>query len=730
MFRKFLLKGAAGVLAFSMAFAMPTVPVVAEECGTEYGYEVPSDVVCVDEGKEYATTKYTSACGNYQYTLDDDNIATIVKYVGSDTVVTLPGNLDGYVLKGLAEQAFNTTTIEEITIPSNITEIADGAFYYNKSLKVINVDADNTSFEAVDGVLFDEAKTVLIAYPAASERETYTVPNGVVRIGKYSFMRADNLDSVVFADTVQVVGDHAFSNSTISNLDMGKGLITIENGAFRNGSWVNIVVPDSVTSIGNYAFRNNTDLQSLTLGKNVKTIGSQSIFECSPLKSITIPASLTEIKEGAIGDCYGLKEIIVEEGNENYKSVDGVLFSKDETVLIAYPMGNTALEYVIPETVTSVGSCAFYGAKKIENIIVPTSVTELGWGAFRECTKVKNIDLSYNISVIGQTAFYDCTALEGIIIPAAIKKIDTFMFGGCNNLKTIFVPSEVTYIDSAAFSSWLKVENVCYVGTQEDWQKMSKSVKALQEAEVYYAGNLKDFVDRMYTVALGRDYDAVGLNVWVRQLIEETHDGAGLAKEFVLGEEFALRNLSDEQYVDTLYATFFNREADAAGKELWLATLAAGASREYVLSNFVNLDEFTLLCADYEINRGVMFADGNVAAPGLPQFVSRLYEEVMGRGADSEGLCNWTVALATKAITAEEAAANFFMSQEYELKNVDSSAFVTDCYSVFMDREADADGLAFWVACLDEQGVSRQWVISEFAKSAEFAEIAASYGLQ
>ncbi len=729
MFRRFLVKATAGALAFSMALTLPMMPVMAQECGTEDGYELQSDVICVDEGKEYATTKYTSACGNYKYTLAEDNTATLVKYLGSDTAVTLPAKVDDYVLKGLAEQAIDTTDIEEITIPANITEIADGAFYYNRSLKKINVDAGNTSFEAVDGVLFDEAKKVLIAYPAASERDAYTVPNGVVRIGKYSFMSADNLDSVVFADTVQAVGDHAFSNSTISNVDMGKGLITIENGAFRNGSWVNLVVPDSVTSIGNNAFRNNSNLKSLTLGKNVKSIGTQCIFECSPLNSITIPASLTDIKDGAIGDCYALKEIIVEEGNENYKSVDGVLFSKDGTALIAYPMGNTALEYVIPDTVTYVGDCAFYGAKKIEKIIVPTSVTELGWGAFRECTKVKNIDLSYNISVIGQTAFCECTALEGIIIPAAIKKIDTFMFSDCNNLKTIFVPSEVTYIDAAAFSSWLKVENVCYVGTEEDWKNMSKSVKALQEAEVYYAGNLKNFVDRMYTVALGRDYDAVGLNVWVRQLIEETHDGAGLAREFVLGEEFALRNLSDEQYVDTLYATFFNREADATGKELWLATLASGASREYVLSNFVNLDEFTLLCADYEINRGVMFADGNVAAPGLPQFVSRLYEEVMGRGADSEGLCNWTVALATKAITAEEAAANFFMSQEYELKNVDSTTFVTDCYSVFMDREADEAGLAFWVACLDEQGVSRQWVISEFAKSAEFKEIAAKYGL-
>ncbi len=236
------------------------------------------------------------------------------------------------------------------------------------------------------------------------------------------------------------------------------------------------------------------------------------------------------------------------------------------------------------------------------------------------------------------------------------------------------------------------------------------------------------FVERMYTVALGRVADEAGVANWVAALKVNTHDGANIAKEFILGEEFAMRGLSDEEYVDTLYHTFFNRDADEGGKELWLAVLASGQSRGYVLSNFVNLSEFTMLCASYGIERGVMLDDGSAVNPGIPQFVKRMYTIVLAREAENEGLYNNVMALVVGALNAEQVAKNFFTSEEYLMKNKDAAAFVTDLYAVFMNREADADGLSFWVSCL-EVGMTRDDVLSEFAKSAEFKMIAAGYGL-
>ncbi len=241
---------------------------------------------------------------------------------------------------------------------------------------------------------------------------------------------------------------------------------------------------------------------------------------------------------------------------------------------------------------------------------------------------------------------------------------------------------------------------------------------------------LESFVERMYTVALNRTADEEGKNNWVTMLNAGTHDGAGIAEEFILGEEFALRELSDEDFVDVLYHTFFDREPDAAGKELWLAVLASGQTREYVLFNFVNLNEFTILCNRYGIQRGIMFENGQACNPGLVQFVNRLYTLVMGREADQDGLYLWTLSLTVGTEDAESVARKFFNGAEYLMKNNDTTTYVTDLYTVFMNRAADSDGLAFWVSCIDEHGMAKDEVISEFAKSEEFTQIKAGYGLQ
>ncbi len=240
---------------------------------------------------------------------------------------------------------------------------------------------------------------------------------------------------------------------------------------------------------------------------------------------------------------------------------------------------------------------------------------------------------------------------------------------------------------------------------------------------------VEDFVKRMYTVALGRDAEEAGVNNWVAALNAGTHDGANIAKEFILGAEFTLRGLTDEQFLDTLYQTFFGREADADGKAFWLSVLQAGQTREFVLSNFVNLPEFTMLCETYGIERGVMLESGAAVNPGIPQFVKRMYTIVLGRDAENDGLYNNTLALVVGSVTTEDVAKNFFTSEEYTIKGKDDAAYVTDLYAAFMNREADATGLAFWTETI-AVGMSRDEVLSEFAKSEEFKAIAASYGLQ
>ncbi len=115
---------------------------------------------------------------------------------------------------------------------------------------------------------------------------------------------------------------------------------------------------------------------------------------------------------------------------------------------------------------------------------------------------------------------------------------------------------------------------------------------------------VRDFVRRMYTVVLNRPAEEQGLNDWTNRLLDGTSNGAQVADGFISSEEFANRNLSNEDYVKVLYRAFFNREADEGGFNVWMNELAKGASRRDVMKGFVHSVEFSDLCAQYGIIRG------------------------------------------------------------------------------------------------------------------------------
>ena len=116
----------------------------------------------------------------------------------------------------------------------------------------------------------------------------------------------------------------------------------------------------SVESIGIYAFQGCSGLTSVIIPNSVTFIGYNAFSGCSGLTSVTIPASVTHIDDD-FNNCSSLTSISVDEGNTDYKSVDGVLMSKDGTILFTYPGGKTETAYTIPDGVTTIDYSAFYG---------------------------------------------------------------------------------------------------------------------------------------------------------------------------------------------------------------------------------------------------------------------------------------------------------------------------------------------------------------------------------
>ena len=190
-----------------------------------------------------------------------------------------------------------------------------------------------------------------------------------------------------------------------------KGGVTITK---YTGSAATLVIPAAieglpVTTIGQSAFEDCTGLRSVTIPNSVTQIGNEAFWKCEGLTSVTIPASVTQIGEAPFAWCTSLTGIVVEQGNPAYVSVDGVLFTKDQKILMAYPAGKKGA-YTIPSSVTSIGNSAFSGCEGLTNVTIPSSVTSIENGAFRECTGLRSVTLSRRTRV-GNGAFPNRTRL-------------------------------------------------------------------------------------------------------------------------------------------------------------------------------------------------------------------------------------------------------------------------------------------------------------------------------
>ncbi|MBQ7698552.1 MAG: leucine-rich repeat protein [Paludibacteraceae bacterium] len=180
------------------------------------------------------------------------------------------------------------------------------------------------------------------------------------------------------------------------------GLTTIGNYAFYwSINLTSVDIPEGVTTIGNYAFF-YTGLTSVVIPASVTTIGNYA-FAYTGLTSVVIPESVTTIGEGAFAAAY-LTTIDVDANNPNYCSVDGVLFNKDKTTLILYPIDNSRTTYSIPNSVTKIGTYAFFGCYNLTSIVIPASVTSIGKYAFSGCYGLETI---YDYAVTPQELIWD-----------------------------------------------------------------------------------------------------------------------------------------------------------------------------------------------------------------------------------------------------------------------------------------------------------------------------------
>ena len=210
-----------------------------------------------------------------------------------------------------------------------------------------------SDFEVVDGVL--------VAYHGAGGDVVIPDDLGITAIGYNVFNNNASITSVVIPEGVTEIGSMAFG--WCSNLS-------------------SLTLPNTLTAIGDWAFAGC--IASVTLPNTLETIGDYAFYDCG-LTSITIPASVVSIGDMAFAYDWNLSTVNVDSNNSNYSSIDGVLYSKDQTTLYLCPIQKSVNTFIIPNSVTTIASYAFYDCWGINKIVIPASVSSIGDYAFDYC---------------------------------------------------------------------------------------------------------------------------------------------------------------------------------------------------------------------------------------------------------------------------------------------------------------------------------------------------------
>ncbi len=285
-------------------------------------------------------------------------------------------------------------------------------------------------------------------------------------------------------------------------------------------------------------------------------------------------------------------------------------------------------------------------------------------------------------------------------------------------------------------------------------------------------GKIKAFVLRCYLVILERAADPGGMLTWHEQLSSGKKTAAEIIDRFVNSPEFSAKHYSPEESVEILYKAMLGRSSDPAGKQNWVDKLKAGQPFAVVINGFCVSKEFTGICASYGIKPGnvnirlsaqseeelSMLAlnakepitrrsetkpnrveiinpsdtiDMNIGTAvqavyineeKAKEFIGRCYRVILGRDASAAELENWIGQMVNGTKSPDQIARGFLFSNEFKAKNVSSEELVKILYRVYMNRDADPEGLKTWTEKLNN-GTSLKDLLDIFAKTNEFKKV-------
>jgi len=250
----------------------------------------------------------------------------------------------------------------------------------------------------------------------------------------------------------------------------------------------------------------------------------------------------------------------------------------------------------------------------------------------------------------------------------------------------------------------------------------------LEAHQLLFGQDIYDIIVRYYHDILGRDPEPGGLESWIAEIgrvnslgIDIKGGFATITKVFFNSEEYLQKNKADSAYVEDLYRSFLIRVPSRAEIDSWIDLLMEGIRRDGILNHFAFSEEFGLLL------EGIFGMNRNRPENDL---VNDFYRGFLGRLPDTEGFNYWLqIVRNTQCLGSEQVwdasyqmAFEFVHSTEYASQNKDNIGYVEDLYDGILRRGPDIEGLNFWVTSLVGETFTRDQVLNFFVDSPEFQQ--------
>ena len=364
----------------------------------------------------------------------------------------------------------NCSSLTSVTIPNSVTMIVSNAFE-----GVVPEMLIASRFPAGSGMSAKKLTTVIVpegtksiaaeAFAGCSALTSVTIPSSVTEIGEGAFtgvelerlvapflpngMSTAKLTEVTLTTAATVISEEAFAGNTVlQSIVLPAGVTSIGARAFAGCSALErATIPSSVTEIGAGAFRECTGLTEVVFAEGLTKIGDEAFWGCSAVEEMVLPASVTKLGDRVFTGC---NRVLVAEGNRNYKSVDGVLFSANNEWLLHFPVYQGG-EYATPVNVHFIGEEAFMGNTAL-NFVYLADITTLDPRAFKDCSGLIYCFATEGLLTIQANAFENATSLRAFTVPASVSRLEVGAFKNCTSLSLVAFRGTVPRRTGTVFS--------------------------------------------------------------------------------------------------------------------------------------------------------------------------------------------------------------------------------------------------------------------------------------